>query len=255
MGRPYAPARYFGCGEASHIFDSCPKPSVQRALLIEDPEQTLPETPPIYDEYNDVFPKDHCTGDTGPTLVLRRLVDARRRTQEFEVIEKINPNAYRLRLSSHIHTADVFNVKHLVPFPGDNSSIDETVASYSGRMMEMRPPWSLRKNGIVNVYLYFSGFVLLKKLSAVHNIFHVSLLRKYVHDPGHVINYTAVKVNKDFTYEEQPEVILDRSVWQLRNKENVFVKIQRRNHSKDEATWECEEKLQARYPNFFNRGI
>ena len=30
-----------------------------------------------------------------------------------EVLEKINPNAYRLRLPSHIHTADVFNVKHL----------------------------------------------------------------------------------------------------------------------------------------------
>ncbi|KAL6557606.1 hypothetical protein OROMI_017956 [Orobanche minor] len=92
------------------------------------------------------------------------------------------------------------------------------------------------------------------ELSAVHNVFHVSLLRKYVHDPSHVINYTAVEMNKDLTYEEQPELILDRSVRQLRNKEKVFVKIQWRNHSKDEATWEREEKLQARYPNFFNRG-
>ena len=38
-----------------------------------------------------------------------------------EIIEKINSNAYRLKLPSHIRTADVLNVKHLVPFIGDSS--------------------------------------------------------------------------------------------------------------------------------------
>ena len=38
-----------------------------------------------------------------------------------EIIEKIYSNAYRLKLPSHIRTADVFNVKHLVPFTGDSS--------------------------------------------------------------------------------------------------------------------------------------
>ena len=42
-----------------------------------------------------------------------------------EIIEKINSNAYRLKLPSHIHTTDVFNAKHLVPFHGDSSSEDE----------------------------------------------------------------------------------------------------------------------------------
>lgn len=37
-----------------------------------------------------------------------------------EIIEKINPNAYRLQLSSHIRTSDVFNVKHLLSYHGDN---------------------------------------------------------------------------------------------------------------------------------------
>ncbi|KAH7575977.1 hypothetical protein JRO89_XS02G0267200 [Xanthoceras sorbifolium] len=41
-----------------------------------------------------------------------------------EILEKINPNAYRLRLPSHIHTADVFNVKHLIPYSGDSSGED-----------------------------------------------------------------------------------------------------------------------------------
>ena len=38
-----------------------------------------------------------------------------------EVLEKINPNAYRLKLPSHVRTSDVFNVKHLVPFTEDSS--------------------------------------------------------------------------------------------------------------------------------------
>ena len=42
-----------------------------------------------------------------------------------EVIEKTNPNAYRLYLSSHIRTDDFFNVKHLIPYVGDSSSRED----------------------------------------------------------------------------------------------------------------------------------
>ena len=38
-----------------------------------------------------------------------------------EIVEKINPNAYRLKLRSHVRTTDVFNVKHLIAFTNDSS--------------------------------------------------------------------------------------------------------------------------------------
>ena len=38
-----------------------------------------------------------------------------------EIIEKINLNSYRLKLPSHIQTADIFNVKHLILNVGDSS--------------------------------------------------------------------------------------------------------------------------------------
>ncbi|GKC92941.1 putative reverse transcriptase domain-containing protein [Tanacetum coccineum] len=41
-----------------------------------------------------------------------------------EIVEKINSNAYRLKLPSHIRCSDVFNVKHLVPYHGDSSDDD-----------------------------------------------------------------------------------------------------------------------------------
>ena len=39
----------------------------------------------------------------------------------YEIIEKINPNAYQLKLPSHTNTSNVFYVKHLKPYYGDSS--------------------------------------------------------------------------------------------------------------------------------------
>ncbi|GJX18062.1 putative reverse transcriptase domain-containing protein [Tanacetum coccineum] len=41
-----------------------------------------------------------------------------------EIVEKINSNAYRLKLPSHIMCSDVFYVKHLIPYLGDSSDDD-----------------------------------------------------------------------------------------------------------------------------------
>ncbi|GJW82253.1 putative reverse transcriptase domain-containing protein, partial [Tanacetum coccineum] len=41
-----------------------------------------------------------------------------------KIVEKINSNAYRLKLPSHIRCSDVFNVKHLIPYHGDSSNDD-----------------------------------------------------------------------------------------------------------------------------------
>ncbi|KAH6761169.1 hypothetical protein C2S51_018118 [Perilla frutescens var. frutescens] len=43
-----------------------------------------------------------------------------------EVVAKINPNAYRVKLPNGYRTSDVFNVKHLVPYLGHGFSRDET---------------------------------------------------------------------------------------------------------------------------------
>jgi hypothetical protein len=56
---------------------------------------------------------------------------AARKIGPLEIIEKINPNAYRLKLPSHIKTSNVFNVKHLVPYTGDSSDDDANSCEYS----------------------------------------------------------------------------------------------------------------------------
>ena len=39
-------------------------------------------------------------------------------------------------------------------------------------------------------------------LLGIHNVFHVSMLRKYVLDPSHVVDYEPLKLKDDLNYEE-----------------------------------------------------
>ena len=45
-----------------------------------------------------------------------------------------------------------------------------------------------------------------------HNVFHVSLLKKYVHDPNHVINWDVIQVEPEGEFQIEPMRILDRKV-------------------------------------------
>ena len=48
------------------------------------------------------------------------------------------------------------------------------------------------------------------QLSGVHDVFHVSMLRKYEPDPSHVLDWTDLEVDEDVSYEERPVRVLDR---------------------------------------------
>ena len=89
-----------------------------------------------------------------------------------------------------------------------------------------------------------------QEMSAIHNVFHVSMLKKYISDPTHVIQPQVIKISEDLTYEEKPVEIVDRKIKKLRNKEIPLVKVIWRNHQVEEATWEREEDMKEIYPVF-----
>src|SRR5262249_13345531 len=86
-------------------------------------------------------------------------------------------------------------------------------------------------------------------LGYVHPFFHISMLRKYIPDPSHVLQAQEVGVEEDLSYEETPMTIVDRQVRKLRNKEIPMVKVQWQNHGIKECTWEAEEAVKTQYPH------
>ena len=88
-------------------------------------------------------------------------------------------------------------------------------------------------------------------LSSVHNVFHVSMLRKYEPDPSHVVMWSEIPIRVDLTYEEHPVMILERELKILRRREIPLVKVLWQHHGAEEATWELESEMREKYPFLF----
>ncbi|WVZ89627.1 hypothetical protein U9M48_036006 [Paspalum notatum var. saurae] len=87
-------------------------------------------------------------------------------------------------------------------------------------------------------------------LAAVHDVFHVSQLKKCLRVPEEVIDTSQIRIQPDLTYEEKPIKILDQKQRSTRRRTINFYKVQWSNHSEEEATWEQEEFLRTKYPGF-----
>ena len=73
-------------------------------------------------------------------------------------------------------------------------------------------------------------------LSGIHNVFHESMLRKYIPDPSHVLSYEPIQVRDDLSYEEISIEILDRKEQVLHNRTIYWVKVFWKNHLVKEAS-------------------
>ena len=62
-------------------------------------------------------------------------------------------------------------------------------------------------------------------MSGVHEVFHVSMLRRYTPDPAHVVDWGEIKVDTDGTFEEGPVCIMDSRDQVLRRKTVRLVRV------------------------------
>ena len=85
----------------------------------------------------------------------------------------------------------------------------------------------------------------------VHNVFHVSLLKRYIHDPTHISDWNMVQVEPEGKFQAEPLCIMDRKETVLWNRSIAWVKVKWKHFSPEEATWELEEYLQKYYPTLF----
>jgi hypothetical protein len=89
-------------------------------------------------------------------------------------------------------------------------------------------------------------------MSGLHDVFHVSQLKKYVSDPFQPVELDSIELKSDLTFQPEPEMIVDRDVKSLRNKEIPIVKVIWKGSADGEATWERESEMLSQYPHLFS---
>jgi hypothetical protein len=89
-------------------------------------------------------------------------------------------------------------------------------------------------------------------LSDVHDVFHVSQLKKCLGVPEGQIPMEDLDAKEDLSYEEYPIKILEMSKRVTWNKRVKMCKLQWSHHTEEEATWEREEELKVEFPRFFS---
>jgi hypothetical protein len=87
-------------------------------------------------------------------------------------------------------------------------------------------------------------------LSTVHNVFHVSQLKKCLRVLDQTIEVMDVALEPDLTYLEHPIRVLDQKDRTTRRKTLKFYKIQWNQRTEDEATWETQAFLDNNFLGF-----
>jgi hypothetical protein len=87
-------------------------------------------------------------------------------------------------------------------------------------------------------------------LAGVHDIFHLSLLKKCLKAPVDIVLPEVTLLEADLSYPEHQIKVLDQKDHVTRHKTIKFFKIQWSNHTEEEATWESEDLLRSRHPDF-----
>jgi hypothetical protein len=83
---------------------------------------------------------------------------------------------------------------------------------------------------------YVGPFLILKRIgpayqlalppamSGLHDVFHVSQLKKYISDPFQPVELDSIELKSDLTFQPEPDRIVDRDVKSLRSKEIPIVR-------------------------------
>jgi hypothetical protein len=79
------------------------------------------------------------------------------------------------------------------------------------------------------------------QLLDVHDVFHISQLRKCLRVPEEQMPLEELTLGKDLTYQEYPVKILDTSEKVTRNNRYKMCKVQWSSHTEEDATWEKED--------------
>ena len=90
------------------------------------------------------------------------------------------------------------------------------------------------------------------QLANVHNVFHISMLRKYEPDSSHVLVWNDLPLKQDASYKVQPIRILKANEHVFCGRTISLVRVLWQHHSTEETTLENEKEMCDRYLQLFS---
>ena len=134
---------------------------------------------------------------------------------------------------------NVFHVSLLKKYiPDDNHVIDWNVIR-------------VEKEGTIQEHVLLLFYFALLASMFVHDVFHVSFLKKYISDANHVIDWNVIRVEKESAFQVYMVRILYQKRKQLWNRSIRLVKVQWTYYGPEDTTWDHEDAMWSEYPHLF----
>ncbi|GKF31798.1 hypothetical protein Tco_0101596 [Tanacetum coccineum] len=91
-----------------------------------------------------------------------------------------------------------------------------------------------------------------QELNGVHDMFHVSNLKKCLADPTLKVPLDEIQVDVKLNFVEDPEEILEREFKKLKRSRITIVGVPWNSKRGPEFTWEHEDQMKLKYPHLFS---
>ncbi|KAK1431832.1 hypothetical protein QVD17_08539 [Tagetes erecta] len=91
------------------------------------------------------------------------------------------------------------------------------------------------------------------KLSGVHNVFHISNLKKCLADESLVVPLEELHIDEKLRFVEEPVEIMDREVKTHKHSKIPIVRVRWNSKRGPEHTWEREDQMMKKYPHLFKK--
>ncbi|KAD5802337.1 hypothetical protein E3N88_13697 [Mikania micrantha] len=90
------------------------------------------------------------------------------------------------------------------------------------------------------------------ELGNVHDVFHVSNLKKCLVDESLIVPLKEIQIDEKLQFREEPVEVMDREVKVLKRSRIPIVKIRWNSKRGPEYTWEREDQMKQKYPHLFS---
>ncbi|KAD3336316.1 hypothetical protein E3N88_31835 [Mikania micrantha] len=91
------------------------------------------------------------------------------------------------------------------------------------------------------------------ELSGVHDVFHVSNLKRCLADESLIIPLEEIQIDEQLHFIEEPVEMMEREVKRLKRSRIPIVKVRWNSKRGPEFTWEREDNMKTKYPHLFEK--